>query len=42
MKVFSSVGAHPYQLWERQAKALASVEKTEKLKKKWEKNLSNP
>ena len=28
---------HPYQLWERQAKALASVEKTEKLKKKWEK-----
>ena len=27
---------HPYQLWERQAKALASVEKTEKLKKKWE------
>ena len=28
---------HPFQLWDRQAKALASVEKTGKLKKKWEK-----
>jgi ribonucleoside-diphosphate reductase alpha chain len=27
---------HPFQLWERQAKALASVEKTDKLKKTWE------
>ncbi|MFL3008806.1 MAG: adenosylcobalamin-dependent ribonucleoside-diphosphate reductase [Candidatus Neomarinimicrobiota bacterium] len=28
---------HPYQLWERQAKALASVEKNDKLKREWEK-----
>ena len=28
---------HPYELWERQAKALASVEKTKKLQEKWEK-----
>ena len=27
---------HPYQLWERQAKALASVEKTKTLRDKWE------
>ena len=27
---------HPYQLWERQAKALASVEKTKILRNKWE------
>ena len=29
--------SHPYELWQRQAKALASVEKTKKLKKHWEK-----
>ena len=29
--------SHPYELWERQAKALASVEKTKKLQKSWEK-----
>ena len=29
--------SHPYELWERQAKALASVEKTKKLQKMWEK-----
>ena len=28
--------SHPYELWQRQAKALASVEKTKKLKKHWE------
>jgi ribonucleoside-diphosphate reductase alpha chain len=28
---------HPYELWERQAKALASVEKTKKLQETWEK-----
>ena len=28
--------SHPYELWQRQAKALASVEKTKKLKKEWE------
>jgi ribonucleoside-diphosphate reductase alpha chain len=28
---------HPYELWERQAKALASVEKNDKLRKEWEK-----
>ena len=28
---------HPYELWERQAKALASVEKTRKLQETWEK-----
>ena len=27
---------HPYQLWERQAIALASVEKTKVLREKWE------
>ena len=27
---------HPYELWQRQAKALASVEKTKKLQKHWE------
>ena len=26
---------HPYELWERQAKALASVEKTRKLQETW-------
>ena len=29
--------SHPYELWQRQAKALASVEKTKKLQKHWEK-----
>ena len=29
--------SHPYELWERQAKALASVEKTKKLQETWEK-----
>ena len=29
--------SHPYELWERQAKALASVEKTKKLQERWEK-----
>ncbi len=29
--------SHPYELWQRQAKALASVEKTKKLQKNWEK-----
>ena len=29
--------SHPYELWERQAKALASVEKTRKLQETWEK-----
>ena len=29
--------SHPYELWERQATALASVEKTEALRNKWEK-----
>ena len=28
--------SHPYELWQRQAKALASVEKTKKLQKHWE------
>ncbi|MEL1236041.1 MAG: adenosylcobalamin-dependent ribonucleoside-diphosphate reductase, partial [Candidatus Neomarinimicrobiota bacterium] len=28
---------HPYQMWTRQANALASVEKTKKLRKEWEK-----
>ena len=28
---------HPYELWERQAKALASVERTKKLQETWEK-----
>ena len=28
---------HPYQMWIRQANALASVEKTKKLRKEWEK-----
>jgi len=28
---------HPYELWTRQASALASVEKTKALKEKWEK-----
>lgn len=28
--------SHPYELWQRQAKALASVEKTKKLQKQWE------
>lgn len=28
--------SHPYELWLRQAKALASVEKTKKLQKQWE------
>ena len=28
--------SHPYELWQRQAKALASVEKTKKSKKLWE------
>ena len=28
--------SHPYELWQRQAKALASVEKTKKLRKHWE------
>ena len=28
---------HPYQMWTRQANALASVEKTKKLRKDWEK-----
>ena len=28
--------SHPYELWQRQAKALESVEKTKKLKKEWE------
>ena len=28
--------SHPYELWERQAKALASVEKTKKLQELWE------
>ena len=27
---------HPYQMWKRQSKALASVEKTKALKKRWE------
>lgn len=27
---------HPYQMWKRQSKALASVEKTKTLKKRWE------
>ena len=30
--------SHPYELWQRQAKALASVEKTKKLQKHWEQN----
>ena len=29
--------SHPYELWQRQAKALASVEKTKKLQNQWEK-----
>ena len=29
--------SHPYELWKRQATALASVEKTEALRNKWEK-----
>ena len=29
--------SHPYELWDRQAKALASVEKTKKLQELWEK-----
>ena len=29
---------HPFELWERQAKAIASVEKTKSLRIKWEKN----
>ena len=29
--------SHPYELWERQAKALASVERTKKLQETWEK-----
>jgi len=29
---------HPYELWKRQAKALASVEKTKAKRKKWENN----
>ena len=29
--------SHPYELWERQAKALASVEKTKKLQETWQK-----
>ena len=28
--------SHPYELWQRQAKALAGVEKTKKLQKQWE------
>ena len=32
---------HPYQLWKRQAKALASVEKNDKLKREWEKEFYN-
>tara|TARA_B000000609_G_scaffold124074_1_gene97957 strand:+ start:2590 stop:4980 length:2391 start_codon:yes stop_codon:yes gene_type:complete len=28
--------SHPFELWQRQAKALASVEKTKKLQKHWE------
>ena len=28
---------HPYQMWIRQANALASVEKTKKLREEWEK-----
>ncbi|MBT5176825.1 MAG: hypothetical protein HOH55_05330, partial [Candidatus Marinimicrobia bacterium] len=28
--------SHPYELWQRQAKALASVERTKKLKDTWE------
>lgn len=28
--------SHPYELWQRQAKALASVEKTKKMQKQWE------
>ncbi|MDG2267163.1 MAG: ribonucleotide reductase N-terminal alpha domain-containing protein, partial [Candidatus Marinimicrobia bacterium] len=28
---------HPMQIWQRQAKALASIEKNKKLQKKWEK-----
>ena len=29
--------SHPYELWQRQAKALASVERTNALRKTWEK-----
>ena len=29
---------HPFELWERQAKAIASVEKTKSLRIKWERN----
>jgi len=30
--------SHPYELWQRQAVALASIEKTKVLREKWEKN----
>lgn len=29
---------HPWQIWDRQAKAMASMEKTKKAQEKWEKN----
>ena len=38
-KYLAPWGKHPFELWERQAKAIASVEKTKSLRIKWEKNL---
>lgn len=35
MKYLAPGEKHPWHLWNRQAKALASVEKTPKLQKKW-------
>ena len=32
---------HPYQMWKRQANALASVEKNKKLRKEWESKFFN-
>jgi ribonucleoside-diphosphate reductase alpha chain len=36
MKYLAPWEKHPWDLWKRQAKALASVEKTEELQEKWE------
>tara|TARA_X000000368_G_scaffold197457_1_gene155842 strand:+ start:139 stop:2538 length:2400 start_codon:yes stop_codon:yes gene_type:complete len=36
MKYLAPWEKHPWDLWKRQAKALASVEKTKKLQEKWE------